>query len=202
MPPANNCCCFCLTAKTGVIFIGMLTWINFLGSTAAGVTLAIHAAGHPAEDYYQYWYFVPGFLLYGIIGCSYSNLGKYEGTYQDFKKRSSFWKSYFVCIVLLHSIYSVIFNVSWVEQLYYTIKKEEDRIYYGRCTFDYNHYHQHHEYDCGHFWIQWGLELLFNIYFCYVCMLYADLANPAARRNVRHGELGDDVHHPLFEESR
>ena len=190
MPPANDCCCFCLTAKAGVTLIGLLTWLNFLGSVAAGVTLA-RQQWHDTK-LGALWYFLPGFILYGIVGCVHSNLGKYEGTHRDFKKRNGFWKSYFVCIVLLHSIATVILNVTWLEQLVFSFKGEADRIYYGRCTFDYNRRHEHPEYDCGHFWLEWSLTLILNIYFCYVSMKYADLANPAQRRNYIHArELQD-----------
>ena len=123
MPPTtNNCCCFCFNAKTGVKLIGTLTWLNFLGSLLACVWLYI------GFDDGQWKYYLASIFTYLIVVCVYSSLNKYEGSIQDFRKRTRFWRNYLIWIVICHSIVSIWNNIPWYEAIYYLVKKDEHHV--------------------------------------------------------------------------
>ena len=155
------------------MIIGGLLWIGLIFECGRiGWLLMNNEDG----DFYQYYLF-PQAVIQLVLGIMFCRLMSAENTERDWDTRKTFARMYLILGVIVNGVLSITgFVIGYVlvnnycdEQIKENPQHEADiqAICDGaKSTYMYA------------FWVSFGLEMLFEVYFAYVCKQWADQADP------------------------
>ena len=160
----KDCCCICLSVRTGVIIIGGLLWVGLIFLIGQIVWLLMN---NDDGEFYQYYLF-PQAVIELVLGIMFCRLMSAENSERDWEVRKQFARSYLILAVIVNGALSIAgFVVGYVivnnycdEQIKENPQHAEDiqNICDGvKSTYMFG------------FWITFGLEMLWEIYCSYVC---------------------------------
>ena len=110
MPPNNDCCCFCFSSKSGVIIIGVLTFISFF----------VYLMQTIAYDSI-WWMFIVPTVSFFIVSMNFLRLRSTHGTNIDVITRYRLFYSYLINIVITTNVWNLVARLVWPEQYIYEI---------------------------------------------------------------------------------
>ena len=101
----KNCCCFCFDARTGVTIIGFLMWI---GLCIEAIDMCVLISVAMNTHVYYFWYALPSFFSYLILGIYFCKVKANENKPNDFKTRKQFAKLYLIIGVFVNGGLSIV----------------------------------------------------------------------------------------------
>ena len=100
----KDCCCFCFTARTGVIIIGVLMSIGcvfYLGDLAF---LLFAETNTPGTAVLLPWQYIPAGIIQFILAIKFCQVMANERKPKDWETRKSFAKWYLILGVFVNAI--------------------------------------------------------------------------------------------------
>lgn len=91
---AKDCCCFCFSARTGLLIIGAFLMFDLLAKFGTCIYFTI------SWDY-LYWYEFPMIILTVILVLKFRQVLKNEYWQNDYETREEFYKMYLVLCVIV-----------------------------------------------------------------------------------------------------
>merc|ERR1712226_1039005 len=104
----NDCCCFCFTARTGVMIIGTLMWIGFFFYIIDMSYVAFVYYSTPDAIGVVPWQYGIAGVCNLILAIKFCRVVRGEHREGDWERRKNFAKSFFIINVIIAGILSVI----------------------------------------------------------------------------------------------
>ena len=164
----KDCCCFCFSARTGVMIIGTLLIIGCVFYWIEFAWISYLTASNPDSQVIPYQYVVGG-ICQLILAIRFCKVLAHEHKEDDWAYRKGFARSFFFIGVILQGILSVIALVTSL------------LVFKSQCTAE-----DVDEQACSaaiaavaYTWsIGLALSIAWNCYLAHVCKLYAAQADP------------------------
>ena len=181
----NNCCCCCFTVKTGVLLIGILSWIGLvLQFLELGTLITLSQI---SNDPFYSWWEIARILILLIVCIKFCKVRSSLGTQHDFVARKSFSCFYLVMVIVdlacdLGSVKSVQRQIDNLCERYSETPDQAcddvEKIYAIMV------------------WPSLIFHILIKLYFYHICRLYARQITPRSQVGVnqspQHSTAGSD----------
>ena len=163
----NDCCCFCFSARTGVMIIGALLWIGFVFEAIFFGLLTAAAVDSenpiPFQD-------IPNLVISLILGIYFCCVVGNENKENDWATRIKFAKVFLWLAVIVDAILQCVgFSIAWIVTVTICEDNGGSSEECNAVMFAF----------IPPFVIGLLINIGFGLYFHHVCKLYAAQADPA-----------------------